>query len=71
MKSVKLMKQILANRSTRVIPFVTLAVLVTGSAFGQDGYSFSNQTATRMPVPPNDPATSTSDNEEKDIAWGD
>jgi hypothetical protein len=37
-----------------------------------DGWvTFRNETASRLPTPPNDPALSTADVEEKEYAWGD
>lgn len=66
-----MINQNLTMSAARIVPIVGLVVFMASAAFGQNGYSFSNQTATRMPVPPNDPATSTSDTEEKDFAWGD
>ena len=66
----KRMSQILATRSARALSMGALFVFMSSSALGQ-GYSFTNQTSTRLPVPPNDPALSISDPEEKDFAWGD
>ncbi len=47
------------------------SLVMTASALAGDWPQFVNETATRMPTPPNDPALSTSDPEEKDYAWGD
>lgn len=66
----KKMYQILATRSVLAVSMGTILVFITSSALGQ-GYSYTNQTPTRMPVPPNDPAVSTADPEEKDFAFGD
>jgi len=45
--------------------------LLTSSAFAGGTYEYADETATRLPTPPNDPALSTEDPEEKDFAWGD
>ena len=49
-----------------------LAVLAMCSSALADGWpQFVDETSTRMPTPPNDPAWTTADPEEKDYAWGD
>ena len=54
------------------IPTALIASLIVGGpVLGQNWVDFADETATRMPTDLNDPATSTSDDEEKDYAWGD
>ena len=51
-----------------------LSVLAAGTtvlAGGGTWVDFANETSTRMPASLNDPATSISDDQEKDYAWGD
>jgi hypothetical protein len=51
----------------------TALALALGGSLHAQWVSFSNETATRMPVGPglNTAATSTTDNQEKDYDWGD
>ncbi|MBT8486351.1 MAG: VCBS repeat-containing protein, partial [Phycisphaerae bacterium] len=56
---------------TKATPTIMLlGGLLACPAVGQ-WVSYDNETSVRMPTPPNDPALSTSDSEEKDYAWGD
>ncbi len=65
------MSQDFTTHCVHAILIVVLFATMTGPATALDDYSFANETAKRLPVPPNDPTTSTSDPEEKDFAWGD
>ncbi len=50
---------------------ICTAFMLAAAAFAGDWVQFTDETSTRMPTPPNDPALSTLDPEEKDYAWGD
>ena len=50
---------------------ICASFILAAGAIASDGVQFTDETSIRMPTPPNDPALSTLDPEEKDYAWGD